>query len=162
MLWFFDRDDESLRPEIWYDNDTAEFVALVHFPDGQKKDKRFADIGAFRQWLESFERNLAIQYWISRGGPVTLWTLRRTARMSIDDHEQRRTTMPVHFVVGLRPEQRSTGDDGAGDRGDLLSTMALVHTFVDSIHPVTNHTMLDRHQVSKKRRPHIKAAVRSA
>lgn len=29
MLWFFDREEESLRLETRYDNDRAEFVATV-------------------------------------------------------------------------------------------------------------------------------------
>jgi hypothetical protein len=72
MLWFFDREDESLRLETRYDNDRAEFVVIVYYPDGQEHHKRFIDVDAFRQWLELFERNLEIQHWIGRSGPVIL------------------------------------------------------------------------------------------
>ena len=71
MLWF-DRDDESLRLETRYDNDTSEFVAIVHYPDGQTQQKRFVDGDEFRLWLETFERNLDVQHWTGRSGPIIL------------------------------------------------------------------------------------------
>ena len=72
MLWFFDRDDEALRLETRYDNESAEFVAIVNYPDGQIHEKRFGNIDAFRLWLEMFERNLALQHWTGRSGPLLL------------------------------------------------------------------------------------------
>ena len=36
MLWFFDREDESLRIETRYDNERSEFVAIVTYPDGSE------------------------------------------------------------------------------------------------------------------------------
>ena len=72
MLWFFERDDESLRLETRYDNDTSEFVAIVHYPDGQQRTERFRDGEKFRVWLEAFEQNLVIQHWAGRSGPIIL------------------------------------------------------------------------------------------
>jgi hypothetical protein len=72
MLWFFDRDDESLKLETRYDNETSEFVAVVRYPNGVEHEKRFADAGEFRTWLQGFERDLALQRWTGRGGPVIL------------------------------------------------------------------------------------------
>jgi hypothetical protein len=72
MLWFFDREDEALRLETRYDNDTSEFVAVVHYPDGQVHQKRFTDSNEFRAWLETFERNLGVQHWVARSGPLIL------------------------------------------------------------------------------------------
>jgi hypothetical protein len=80
MLWFFDRDEESLRLETRYDNDTAEVVVTVHHPDGHEHRQRFADNNALQQWLETFELHLTLQHWTGRSGPVILpygWLTRR-------------------------------------------------------------------------------------
>jgi hypothetical protein len=71
-LWFFDRDNESLRLETRYDNDTHEFVAVVHYPDGQELHRRFKEGDAFRVWLQAFERALGVKRWRGRGGPIVL------------------------------------------------------------------------------------------
>jgi hypothetical protein len=34
--------------------------------------KRFADAGEFRTWLQAFERDLAMQRWTGRSGPIIL------------------------------------------------------------------------------------------
>ena len=49
MLWFFDREDESLRLETRYDNDRSEFVAVVRYPDGRERSERFSTLGDFRR-----------------------------------------------------------------------------------------------------------------
>ena len=36
MLWFFERDDESLKLETRCDNDTSESVVIVRHPDGRE------------------------------------------------------------------------------------------------------------------------------
>jgi hypothetical protein len=36
MLWFFDRETESLRFEVRYENETSEFVVIVTPPDGSE------------------------------------------------------------------------------------------------------------------------------
>jgi hypothetical protein len=72
MVWLFERDDESLRLETRYDNDTAEFVAVVHYPDGRERMERFDEIDEFRAWLVAFERNLNIQRWADKTGPIIL------------------------------------------------------------------------------------------
>jgi hypothetical protein len=51
MLWFFDREDESLRLETRYDNDRSEFVAVVRYPDGRERAERFSTLGDFRKWI---------------------------------------------------------------------------------------------------------------
>jgi hypothetical protein len=48
MLWFFDRQDQSLRLDTHYDNDTSEFVATVLYPDGRTQRQRFTAIQEFR------------------------------------------------------------------------------------------------------------------
>jgi hypothetical protein len=71
MLWFFERNDESLKLELRYDNTTSEFVAIVRYPDGHERTERFTDRGAYGAWLYAFERNLEHQRWTRHpAGPV--------------------------------------------------------------------------------------------
>ena len=72
MLWFFERDDESLELETRYDNETSEYVAIVRRPDGREQTERFADGSKYGAWLETFERNLERQQWVRHGGPVIM------------------------------------------------------------------------------------------
>jgi hypothetical protein len=71
MLWFFDRDEESLRLETRYDNQSSEFVVTVN-QAGAQREERFADIEQFQSWLELFEFELRLRSWTSRTGPVVL------------------------------------------------------------------------------------------
>jgi len=81
MLWFYERDKESLTVETRYDNDTSEFVVIVLFPDGHTQAERFTDGDAYGAWLERFERDLEEQRWMRHGdGPVVLpygWPTKR-------------------------------------------------------------------------------------
>lgn len=72
MLWFFERDDESLKLETRYDNDTSEFVVIVRHADGREHTERFTDSDEYGAWLETFERNLEHQHWTRHGGPVIM------------------------------------------------------------------------------------------
>ena len=72
MVWFFERDDESLRLATRYDNDSAEFVVVVRYPDGHEHSERFANADALRRWLEAFEQNLGVLRWVGRSWPVVL------------------------------------------------------------------------------------------
>ena len=72
MVWFFDRDAESLRLETRFDNDTSEFVGVVRYPNGQGVERRFMNGEEFRKWLEAFESALAGERWQGRRGPITL------------------------------------------------------------------------------------------
>jgi hypothetical protein len=72
MLWCFERDDESLKLEMRYDNDTSEFVVIVRHPDGREQTDRFTDGDEYGAWLETFERNLEDQHWTRRSGPAIM------------------------------------------------------------------------------------------
>jgi hypothetical protein len=73
VIWLFEREDEVLRIETRYDNDTSEFVAIVHYPDAQLMTKRFTDSDAYGRWLEAFERSLEDGDWARhKSGPVIL------------------------------------------------------------------------------------------
>lgn len=58
MLWFFERNDESLKLETRYDNDTSELVAIVRYPDGREQTERFTELAACRKWLVDLENAL--------------------------------------------------------------------------------------------------------
>jgi hypothetical protein len=81
MIWLFEREDESLRIETRYDNETSEFVAIVHYPDGRQVTKRFHEPDVYGRWLERFERSLEEGNWArNESGPVILpdgWPNRR-------------------------------------------------------------------------------------
>ena len=72
MLWFFERDDESLKLETRYDNDTSEFVVIVRHPDGREQTERFTDCDEYGTWLKTFDRNLEHQQRTRHGGPLIM------------------------------------------------------------------------------------------
>jgi len=72
MLWFYERDHASLRVETRYDNDTAEYVALLYHPDGRRETQRFDKQDAFREWLVSLEQHLEADRWTRQGSPDIL------------------------------------------------------------------------------------------
>jgi hypothetical protein len=63
MLWFFERDDQLLRLETLYDNDTSEFVAIVGWPDGREQAERFKEREAFHEWLVAFDNAREAEKW---------------------------------------------------------------------------------------------------
>lgn len=71
MLWFFERNHESLRLETRDDNDTAEYVRIVHELNGDPQIERFKDAVTFRHRLESLERQLETEHW-TQHGPILL------------------------------------------------------------------------------------------
>jgi hypothetical protein len=72
MLWFFDREDGSLRLEVRYDNATSEFVTIVTYPDGSERTERFRTLAEFGTSMNRFDQLLREQHWVSREGPVIL------------------------------------------------------------------------------------------
>jgi hypothetical protein len=80
MLWFFERDQDAVRLETRYDNDTAEYVAIATYPDGRQEIERFGDADLYRRWLEAWEHTLEAEHWTRRGPPVVVpdgWPDRR-------------------------------------------------------------------------------------
>ncbi len=72
MIWFYERDQQSIRLDTRFDNTTSEYVIVVHQPDGRQQTERFSDAEACRQWLVAFENNLDAEHWIRHGPPVFL------------------------------------------------------------------------------------------
>ena len=69
MVWFYKRDQASLSVETRYDNQTAEYLAIVVRPDGLKHSERFRTREAFREWLMALEQQLQYDQWVA-DGPV--------------------------------------------------------------------------------------------
>ena len=72
MIWFFERGARSLRIETRYDNDTSEYVVVVHYPDRPESTTRFADEESCRAWLIELESSLEKDQWARHGPPVFL------------------------------------------------------------------------------------------
>lgn len=72
MLWFFEREGQSLEIETRYDNAASEFCVVVRYPDDSTHAEQFASERAFRLWLEEVERNLAVLGWSLSSGPTLL------------------------------------------------------------------------------------------
>jgi hypothetical protein len=80
MLWFFERDEQSIRLETRYDNDTSEYVLALIWPDGREQIERFTDSEQYRLRLVAVEGSLEGERWVRRGPPVVLpdgWPNRR-------------------------------------------------------------------------------------
>ncbi len=72
MLWFFERNDEQVKLETRFDNDTQEYVAIVRWPDGREQEERCSTAAAFRSRLLQLERELEIERWRSTGPMIVL------------------------------------------------------------------------------------------
>jgi hypothetical protein len=67
MVWFYRRDGSSLSLETRFDNDTAEYVAAVVYPDGRQQIERFRTREAFRERLMALEQQLQHEHRASDG-----------------------------------------------------------------------------------------------
>ena len=72
MVWFFEREQESLRLHTTFDNTTQEFVATVTWSHGRSDQTRFSSIAAFRDWLKKLEMSLEEGDWRRDGPPLKL------------------------------------------------------------------------------------------
>ena len=72
MIWFYTRDEDSLRLETRYDNDTLEYVGIITRPDGTQDVRRFATVDTFREWLVALEEDLRVKQWTSSAEPQFL------------------------------------------------------------------------------------------
>jgi len=81
MLWFYERDTQSIELETSYDQATREYVVLVRHPGGREEAERFSDPESCRLWLVAFESRLENEQFVRRGPPVFLpygWPRGRT------------------------------------------------------------------------------------
>jgi len=71
MIWIFERLGEALQLETRVDNDTGEFVLIVHQSSAGPQVERYRDAEEFRLRLEALETQLEADRWTQRG-PVLL------------------------------------------------------------------------------------------
>jgi len=67
MLWIYERSNETLRIETKFDNATAEYLLIIHWPDGTEQAERFSGGANFQLRLEGLEQQLSTEAWQSRG-----------------------------------------------------------------------------------------------
>jgi hypothetical protein len=67
MVWMFERGPESFELETRYDNDAAEFVLIIHWPNGNPQIERFAQASEFRNRLAVLEQRLDADNWVQHG-----------------------------------------------------------------------------------------------
>ena len=72
MVWFFSRDTNELRVETRYDNDAAEYVLIVHWPDGRHHTERFSTLADFRDRVVELQHTMEVEGWLSSGSPQIL------------------------------------------------------------------------------------------
>jgi hypothetical protein len=72
MVWFYIRNHQSLAIETRYDNSSSEFVGTVRNPGGPSVTKRFSTAAAFREWLQTVDRDLVTDQWAPDGTPRIL------------------------------------------------------------------------------------------
>jgi hypothetical protein len=72
MVWFWTRDDETLRLETRYDDGARSYVAHLRWPDGREETERYSDARSFRRRLEQLEMALEAAQWRQNGAPVML------------------------------------------------------------------------------------------
>jgi hypothetical protein len=71
MIWFFERDDQELRVETRYANDTGEYLLVICCPDGDQCE-RFTNAAEFRSRLIEIERRLDAERWARARTPVVV------------------------------------------------------------------------------------------
>jgi len=70
MIWFYSRDDQWMRLEMRYDNDTAEFVVVLRHPDGRQGTERFPDLSGFSKCVVALEQRVKDEDWSQSGPPL--------------------------------------------------------------------------------------------
>ena len=80
MIWFYERNKESIRIETRFDNDRLEYVIVVHESAADRRTERFTDIEVFRARLVALEQQFEEERWKPKGSPIILpdgWPHRR-------------------------------------------------------------------------------------
>ena len=72
MVWFYTREQQSLRVETHFDEDTQEYVAVLVGGSGVPDTKRFSTLDAFRVYLLTLQADLAAANWQPDGQPHVL------------------------------------------------------------------------------------------
>ena len=72
MVWFFERNGETIGIETHSFPDTSEYFLITKRSDGQHGTERFTDSASFRARLDELERQLRSEAWVPNGEPMSL------------------------------------------------------------------------------------------
>ena len=72
MLWFYTRDNETLKAETRFDNETRQYELTLHWPDGRSQTERFPNAAAFQRRLDALKEQLETERWHQGRPPVLL------------------------------------------------------------------------------------------
>jgi hypothetical protein len=72
MIWFFARDNDSVRVETRFDNSSREFVLEVAWADRPLQSERFTDLAAFQARVMTVEAQLEAARYAQVGNPEIL------------------------------------------------------------------------------------------
>ena len=67
MLWIYERSNQTLHIETKFDNETNEYVLIIHPLDGTQQVERFRDVASFQVRVDNLERQLHADHWQSHG-----------------------------------------------------------------------------------------------
>jgi hypothetical protein len=67
MVWFFERDDQSVRVETRYDRQTKEYVLVVDRGNRRARTERFKTEARFEARLRQLQERFASEHWILHG-----------------------------------------------------------------------------------------------
>jgi hypothetical protein len=70
MIWFWSREQQQLRVETRYDNETSDFVVAIEHPDGHQECERFPNLVELRKRLVALEQQFAAEHWTPAGEPL--------------------------------------------------------------------------------------------
>jgi hypothetical protein len=70
MVWFFERENNSLRIETTYDRLAGTFTLNVYEADGTYRTERFSSRSAFQDRLEALEEELLAEHWTQKGASL--------------------------------------------------------------------------------------------
>ena len=70
MVWFFERDGETLRIDTTHDPALGEYVVTVRGADGSASAETFHDGVEFRHRLEALEQHLLADHWTPSGSAL--------------------------------------------------------------------------------------------
>jgi hypothetical protein len=67
MVWFFEREDETLRISTTYESVSGVYALTMHRQDGTDTTESFPTKAAFHKRLQEIERGLLTDSWSAAG-----------------------------------------------------------------------------------------------
>ncbi len=70
MLWIFARHHQVVLLEASYDDDAAEYIAVVHHPSDGSHAERFAARASLSERVRAWQRSLENDHWVRVTSPA--------------------------------------------------------------------------------------------